>query len=236
MENDRGPVVPSRHSVNDGISPELCLLSYALVDDAVEHIRRLGCCTQLVKMDLRDAYRMVPIHPHDQSLLAISCICRPCLTIWPTVGTEVVLCCSRRDCLGNTLPGGARYQLHYLNDFLFLGSSFTDEAAATLSRVSHTFQQLGIPLASNKTEGPATFLGILIDMDAYELRLPLDKLTRLQALLNAWRSKKSCSKKELESLLGHSSHAARIPPWSFVSCSHSDQARLDIPAATIHTA
>ena len=27
--------------------------------------------TQLVKMDLKDAYRMVPIHPHDQHLLVI---------------------------------------------------------------------------------------------------------------------------------------------------------------------
>ena len=63
---------PAGHSMTNGIFSELCSLSYALVDDAVEHIRRLGHCTQLVNMDLRDAYRIVPIHPHDHSLLAIS--------------------------------------------------------------------------------------------------------------------------------------------------------------------
>ena len=63
---------PHGNSVNDGIPPELCSLAYASVDDAIEHILQLGRSTQLVKMDLKDAYRMVPVHPHNQSLLGIS--------------------------------------------------------------------------------------------------------------------------------------------------------------------
>ena len=54
------------------------------------------------------------------------------------------------------------------------------------------------------------FLGILIDTDAFELRLPLEKIQRLQTLLQSWSSKKSCTRKELESLLGHQSHAASV--------------------------
>ena len=42
---------PQNFSVNDGISEELCSLSYASLDDAVDVIRRLGPGTQLVKMD-----------------------------------------------------------------------------------------------------------------------------------------------------------------------------------------
>ena len=63
---------PHGSSVNDSIPPELCSLAYASVDDAVEHILHLGRSAQMVKTDLKDAYRMVPIHPHDQSLLGIS--------------------------------------------------------------------------------------------------------------------------------------------------------------------
>ena len=63
--------LPRDHSVNSGISEGICLVSYATLDDAVRLIKRLGPITQLVKMDLKDAYRMVPIHPHDQHLLAI---------------------------------------------------------------------------------------------------------------------------------------------------------------------
>ena len=63
---------PIHHSVNDGISPELCSLVYAKVDDTVQHILRLGRDTQLAKIDLKNAYCIVPIHPQDQHLLVVS--------------------------------------------------------------------------------------------------------------------------------------------------------------------
>ena len=48
-------------------------MTYAKVDEAVEIIRQLGVGTQLAKLDLQSAYiyRIVPIHPEDQHLLAI---------------------------------------------------------------------------------------------------------------------------------------------------------------------
>ena len=61
---------PYGGSVNDGISPELCSLQYARVDDAVTIIQQLGRGTQLVKLDLKDAYRIVPVHPADLVPLA----------------------------------------------------------------------------------------------------------------------------------------------------------------------
>ena len=62
---------PIGHSVNDGIPPELCSLQYAKVDDAVDIIRKLGRGTQLVKLDIKDAYRIVPVHLGDYHLLGI---------------------------------------------------------------------------------------------------------------------------------------------------------------------
>ena len=63
---------PPSHSVNDGISRGLCSLSYASLDDAIDQIIRLGRRTELVKLDLKDAYRVVPIHPHDIHLFGMS--------------------------------------------------------------------------------------------------------------------------------------------------------------------
>ena len=43
---------------------------------------------------------------------------------------------------------------------------------------------LGVPVAHHKTEGPAAtvvFLGIVIDMKNFQLRLPTEKVHRLQA-------------------------------------------------------
>ena len=60
---------PTRGSVNDGIASDLASITYALVDDAVRLILRLGRGMQLVKLDLKNAYRIVPVHPQDQHLL-----------------------------------------------------------------------------------------------------------------------------------------------------------------------
>ncbi len=54
------------------------------------------------------------------------------------------------------------------------------------------------------------FLGILIDTSSFQLRLPAAKLTHLQALCEGWASKTHCRRRELESFLGHLSHAATV--------------------------
>jgi len=62
---------PRGSSVNNGIPTDPCSLQYASVDDAVAIIQQLGRDTQLVKLDLKDAYRIVPAHPADFPLLGI---------------------------------------------------------------------------------------------------------------------------------------------------------------------
>ena len=62
---------PKDYSVNDGIPQELCSLRYASVDQAVSIIQKLGRDTQLIKLDIKDAYRIVPVHPPDYHLLGI---------------------------------------------------------------------------------------------------------------------------------------------------------------------
>lgn len=62
---------PAHESVNDGIPSDLCSLKYASVDDAVAKVKALGRGTGLVKMDLEDAYRIVPVHPDDYHLLGV---------------------------------------------------------------------------------------------------------------------------------------------------------------------
>ena len=53
--------------------------------------------------------------------------------------------------------------LHYLDDFLVIGSPGSTECMANVALVLSTFEHLGIPVAMNKLEGPCcvlTFLGI----------------------------------------------------------------------------
>ena len=68
-----------------------------------------------------------------------------------------------------------------------------------------TFRNLGIPIAANKTEGPSTtleFMGIILDTVRMEARLPADKVERIQASLALFQTKRTCTLKELQSLIG----------------------------------
>ena len=88
---------------------------------------------------------------------------------------------------------GIRQVFHYLDDFILVTVT---QACATL----------GVPLAEHKREGPTTcltFLGIEVDTVASQLRLPQDKLCRLRSLLEVWRDRKVCERRELESLVGY---------------------------------
>ena len=108
---------------------------------------------------------------------------------------------------------GLRHVAHYLDDFITVGSLESDECAHNLHVALLTCEELGVPVAGHKCEGPSTcltFLGIEVDTMAMELRLPLDKLRRLKLLVAEWCHRKSCLRKELESLVGHLSHACKV--------------------------
>ena len=78
-----------------------------------------------------------------------------------------------------------------------------------------TFTTLGVPIAEHKTEGPSIiieFLGIILDSQKMEARLPPDKLNRLSIELDAWHIKKSATLQELQSLIGTLYFACKVIP------------------------
>ncbi|KAL5514950.1 hypothetical protein EMCRGX_G000045 [Ephydatia muelleri] len=96
---------------------------------------------------------------------------------------------------------GVPYIHHYLADFVVLGAPRSDECPRALEKLLLTCSNLGIPLAAHKSEGPATtitFLGIVIDTLADELRLPTEKLNRIRTLLIDWGDKKACTRRDLD--------------------------------------
>ena len=69
---------------------------------------------------------------------------------------------------------------------------------------------MGVPTAAHKRTTCLVFLGIIIDTQLGELRLPADKLARLVILLEEWGDRKACARKELESLIGLLNHACKV--------------------------
>ena len=48
-----------------------CGLSYITVDEAINKILELGSNTLMAKIDIKSAFRLLPVHPADRHLLAL---------------------------------------------------------------------------------------------------------------------------------------------------------------------
>lgn len=55
-------------SINDGVEPELCSLTYTIVDQAAKIVTTLKIAALMAKVDIESAFRLVPIHPHDHAV------------------------------------------------------------------------------------------------------------------------------------------------------------------------
>ena len=91
-----------------------------------------------------------------------------------------------------------------------MGRAGSSECRQNLELLVQLCQWLGLPLKWEKLEGPAlilTFLGILLDTQKLEMRLPDEEL---KELISKWLSRRAGKKRELLSLIGKLSHAAKI--------------------------
>ena len=62
---------PEGGSVNDGIDPDICSLHCAKVEEATGELVRQGRGSWMAKVDIKSAYRTVPVHPQDWWLLGM---------------------------------------------------------------------------------------------------------------------------------------------------------------------
>ncbi len=62
---------PGGKSVNDGISKESSSLSFVTIEDVVATVRKQGRGALMAKMDIKQAYRNIPVHPQDRLLLGM---------------------------------------------------------------------------------------------------------------------------------------------------------------------
>jgi hypothetical protein len=207
---------PSGASINDSIGESVSALSYVGIDDAVKGIHGFGQGALLAKIDVRSAYRNIPIHPHDRWLLGMRW--NGALFIDTTLPFGLRSSAKIFSAVADAAEwiarqAGIQFIIHYLDDFLIIGAPASEECHKALVCVRSLFEKLGLPLAIEKVEGPATrivFLGFELDSQGMQVRLPVVKLRELQALIKSWVGRKTCVKKELESLAGKLAHAARV--------------------------
>lgn len=199
---------PKGSSVNDDIPPEHTSVHYATIDGAIKLIKSADPDCFLAKTDIKNAFRIIPIHFNDYGFLGMQwrglyyCDrCMPmgcsssCLT-FETFSTAVEWVAHNKLKID--------YILHLLDDFLLVApSAQLCQQQLDLLLVMCTY--LGIPIAPEKTCGPATsmsFAGIELDSILLEARLPLDKIEKCVSLISEFCRRKKVTLKEIQSLVG----------------------------------
>jgi hypothetical protein len=201
---------PLGHSINDGINKDEFPVSYSKVDNANALILKRGKGALMGKVDIKNAYRIVPIHPDDYYLLGMQWRDHYFVDLALPFGLRSAPYIF--NCLADIFQWILTNNylvpdlLHYLDDYSTLSPTASPVCADSLHAIQCAACYFGIPLAPNKIEGPTTcitFLGIELDSMAMTARLPTDKLSELTSLIRIW---------ELESLLGKLNHACYIIP------------------------
>jgi hypothetical protein len=62
-------MVTEGNSVNDWIPSEYRTLQYTTIESIFDLLRTADCGALLIKKDLKDAFRMIPVAPHQRWLL-----------------------------------------------------------------------------------------------------------------------------------------------------------------------
>ena len=187
-------------------------------DKAIEIVTRLGRGCYLSKLDVKAAYKLVPVRYEDWHLLGFQ---------WEgqyyyerTLPFGLKSSCRQWEWYATAINHfirvlvGAVDSIHYVDDFLLANKNKTI-AREHLAGALGIFDDLGAFTAPEKTKGPTrrlVYLGVEIDTRLMTARLPDVKLRELARLLSVvWGSYKTkATRAELQSLCGKLNWAAQV--------------------------
>ena len=211
---------PEGDSINDYIDHEVSTVKYTSFDEVLNMILTLGNGAYMAKFDIKSAFRLIPVRQSDFKLLGIQFKDQfyfdKCLPFGCSIS------CSTFEKFSTFLEWtikavtASKNVRNYLDDFAL--AAFTGKGCQhTLDSALELLQDIGVPVAHNKTVQPTTsmtFLGINIDTVKREISMPQDKIGPLRdeiaAVLSAPTKKITLNK--IQSLVGKLSFVCRAIP------------------------
>ena len=210
---------PYSSSINDSISSQDYTLSYCSVDDAFAIVSSLGRGALMAKIDLRNAFRLIPVRPQDWNLLGIKWCGKFYIDTCLPFGLRSAPFLFNRlaDAIHLSLQHNYNmfHVLHYLDGFFTAGSPGSTEYADNLQSMLSLCTTINAPVKSSKIEGPSTriaFLGIVIDTDEMMAGISLERKADLILSIQSLRRKDRCTKYQLLSLVGKLSFVCKVIP------------------------
>nr|XP_045592346.1 uncharacterized protein LOC123754181 [Procambarus clarkii] len=205
-------------SVNANIPRETTTVTYQSINDAVALVVRRSPGAYLAKCDIAEAFWIVPVNPSDYHLLGfayggqyyyekmLSMGAAPSCRIFETFSDALQWILAEKF--------GVRDVVKVLDDFLFVSSTY-NACLRSLRVFTALCEHLGVPLAPHKTEGPRpclTFLGLEIDAERMETRLPDDKRTKYMAAVEDALRAESLPLRDLQGIIGKLQFATSVIP------------------------
>lgn len=212
---------PANDSVNLYIDPEFCKVNYSKFDDILEMVYECGPNAQMAKIDIKSAFRLLPVNPADFDLLGIEFADQIFIDKCLPFGCSIS--CKLFETLATFLQFMVEYRSglhtidHYLDDYFFVSPKESDDCICLMNTFKNLCQELAIPIAESKTMGPTNvlvFLGLIIDTTLMMVRIPEEKLQKLRLLLLPLLNKKKATVKNMQSLAGLLAFCSRAIPSS----------------------
>lgn len=205
---------PKGQSVNCNIPKEFGTLEYTCFDEAVAMILKAGPGSMLMKKDLADAFRHVPVAECDWWLLGFEWKGSHYIERFLPFGLRTspfIFDLFAKGLHWMLLNEGLKYILHYLDDFL--GIIPPDEDAKPYTETFDSLcETLGLKVnkKKDKLHTIVDFLGIELDTNSMQARLPEEKLQKAIKLVNSALKKKSIPLEELQTLVGFLAFASKV--------------------------
>ena len=198
-------------------APEMDKYSYESVDSAARLVKP---GYYMAKIDIKSAYRHIPIHPRSQRVTGLrwtfsdgADVClydaklpfgaRAAPTVFHRISQSVKRMMTRK---------GFDLIVAYQDDFLVIAQTYEACLEAWLALIN-LLLQLGFELNYKKLVAPTTrlvFLGIQFDTGSCELALPQEKLEDIVEVTGSFLRKSRATKRQLQSLAGKLNFAAKV--------------------------
>ena len=200
---------PKGDSVNSHIPEEFTTVSYQNIETVIDLVQFYGYNCLMSKADIKDAFRLIPVHPDDYHLLSFHWNDQFYFDMALPMGASSS--CQLFESFSTALQWILNVRLeipgvsHLLDDFFFVGKAGSNECSVALNTFLSLSDELGVPIKSEKTQSPSTCItiyGIEIDSTKMVARLPEDKILKITSLLHDFKKRRKVTLRELQSLLG----------------------------------
>ena len=188
------------------------VLSFPSVDTITQEVLKLGRGCHIYKIDISRAFRHIKMDPKDVTLLGLKWgdqyYTDTCLPLGFRHGSTIF---QKLSDLVHFMMQKDNYKVvKYIDDFI--GISLPSCAQKSYQRLYSLLQALGLTISEKKLIPPGTkavCLGILIDTTKLTMSIPPEMLHQVREPCLNWKLRATCTKRQLQSLLGNLLYIAK---------------------------